>query len=137
MEKKKDIIKCYYRSSDLNQYQNLQETLLFDSLLFNNVIGRGFYIVSLFKTFPVDANLQFDIEQGVFYLDDTIDQLKKNCVYFTISAFNSSVDNRFKPLIDLTYQITGGSGKYLGASGTINFVTDVNATRFVTLTIIY
>ena len=41
----------------------------------------------------------------------------KDCIYFTISAFNTSIDNRFKPLIDLTYQITGGSGKYLGASG--------------------
>jgi len=64
--KNTDIIKLYYRSTDLNQYQNLQETLLFDSLLFNNTLGRGFYTVNLFKTFPVEANLQFDIELGVF-----------------------------------------------------------------------
>jgi len=140
MEKTHEIIKCYYRPTDINQYQNLQQTILFGSTLFNDPIGNGFYILSLFQTFNQnninDPNF-FDIENGVYYFNDVNDIKKKNCIYFTISAYNSSFENKFLPNINNTYQITGGSGKYLGAQGTINFITDENNVRFVTLNIIY
>jgi hypothetical protein len=111
--------------------------LLFDSTLFNSVIGRAFYILHLFENFPIEGELQYDMEECHYYFNDPNDILNKNCINFFITAFNGSIDNRFKPLIDLTYQITGGSGKYLGATGTVNFKTDINNVRYITLDIFY
>jgi len=137
MQKQHDIIKCYYRPTDLTQYQNLQETILFGSTLFNDPIGNGFYILSLYQLFKQNQKNIFDIENGVYYFDDPNDLRKKHCIYFIFSAYDSSINDTLNPNTDLTFQILGGSGKYLGATGTINFITDTNNVRHITLDIFY
>ncbi len=137
MEKQHEIIHCYYRPTDLTQFQNLQQTILFGSTLFNDPIGTGFYILSLFQIFKQNQKNVFDIENSVYYFDDPNDSKKKHCIYFTFSSYDSSIDNTLNPNSDLTFQILGGSGKYLGATGTINFVSDASNVRYVTLDIFF
>jgi hypothetical protein len=50
---------------------------------------------------------------------------------------DSSDKNKLKPLTDITCQITGGSGKYLGATGTVTFFVDSENVRNVTINVFY
>jgi hypothetical protein len=136
--KKNEIIKCYYRSSDLNQYQNLGQTILFGSRLFNIPIGNGLFTLSLFEQSMSNGKIDvYVVENTVFFLNDPLDENNKNCIYFTISTFNTTTKNKFNPNTNLTYQITGGSGKYLGASGIVNFLVDSDGVRNVTIDVFY
>ena len=73
----------------------------------------------------------------MFYFNDPNDPNNKNCIYFTVSAYNTSIRNRFITGTNVIYQITGGSGKYLGATGTVSFVVDLDEIRNIEINIYY
>lgn len=138
MDKKNhEIINCYYRETDLYDYQNLQKATLYNSNLFNFPIGNAFYTLSLYQDFSQntgDIDI-YDIEYSIFYLNDLNDKI--NCIYFTISIHNQSIKNRLIVGTNITCQITGGSGKYLGATGTVNFIVDINSVRNIIIDVYY
>jgi hypothetical protein len=125
-----ETINLFYRRTDLNQVQNLQNTFLYSSNLFNNVVGNGFYNVVLYETYnEVTGPINFDIEDCTYFLN-------KGALFFKLALSNQSESNIFNPGV-FESQILGGNGLYLNAKGTITIIVDENLIRNVIIKVTY
>jgi len=125
-----ETINLFYRRTDLNQVQNLQNTFLYSSNLFNNVVGNGFFNVVLYETYnEVTGPINFDIEDCTFFLD-------KGALFFKLALSNQSESNILNPGV-FESQILGGNGLYLNAKGTITIIVDENLIRNVIIKVTY
>ncbi len=46
-----ETINLFYRRTDINQVQNLQNSPLYSSTLFNEVVGVAFFNVTLYESY--------------------------------------------------------------------------------------
>ena len=75
------------------------------------VLGSAYFDVSTLKT----QNGTYDIEYSTFFLDNN------DSISFTITQFNKNVVGGLLNSGNYTYAITGGSGKFVNASGMVEF----------------
>ena len=101
----------YYNSSDLSQYQNVQETNLYSDLETTKVAGIA--ISNLFTTILNSSN-NVDIESVTYFIGDDL----TDCIFFNYSLYDKSVGNKFSPGYYI-FPITGGQGIYLNAKGNV------------------
>ena len=113
----------YYRSTDLNQYQNIQQTNLYAEKIGNNILGSAIY--NLLTT--VNTSTQnIDIESVTYFIGDN----GKDCIFFNYSLLNTSVGNKFTEGF-YEFEISGGQGLYKGATGAVYIYVDNTLQRTV------
>jgi hypothetical protein len=123
-------ITLFYRLSDLEITQNLQETKLYTSRLFNEIGGVGFYNLSIVEKTNESNNLNiYDIEDATYFLNN-------GTINFKIALFNSSKQNILNPN-RYEFQILGGSDKYFGAVGKITLIISDDKVRNLIIDITY
>ena len=122
-------INLFYRRTDINQVQNLQNTTLFSSKEFKDNVGTGFANVTLYESHYFGL-MNFDIEDCTFFLT-------KGALFFKLALTNLSEQNFFKPDTKVVSQILGGNGEYLNAKGTVTITNDENAVRSVIIETTY
>jgi hypothetical protein len=117
-------INLFYRRTDLSQVQNLQNSPLYSSTLFNEVVGTALYNVTLYEGYDeVNGLTIFDVEDSTFFLN-------KGALFFKLALTNQSESNFLNPGV-VESQILGGNGEYLNAKGTVTIITDENLVRNV------
>ena len=114
----------YYNKSDLKVCQNVQRTYLFAD---GNIAGFAIYNL----VFINDPNFdQVDIEDSTFFLGSSISY--NDSIFFKIALSGKSVNNVLNPGI-YKFGISGGTGKFINASGTVTFEVDEEGNRNITI----
>ena len=124
------IIELFYRESDLETYNNIQNTNLYSNVTFDNIVGNAIYQINSVEKYDGQKFNTFDIEYSIFYLNNNEDT-----IFFNIAIYNKSTRNRLHNETFHTFQILGGSGKYNGATGNVYYYVDKNAIRNVKVVI--
>jgi hypothetical protein len=123
-------ITFFYRISDLEITQNLLQTNLYTSRLFNEIGGIVFYNSNIIKkTNEFNKINIYDIEDVTYFLND-------GTINFKIALFNNSMGIIFN-LGQYVFQILGGSGKYFGAVGKITLIINDDKVRNLIIDITY
>lgn len=123
-------INLFYRKTDINQVQNLQNSPLYSSTLFNDVVGTAFFNVTLYEAYDELIGLiSYDIEDGTIFLNE-------GALFLKLALFNQSESNFLNPGV-VESQILGGNGLYLNATGTITIITDENLVRNIVIEVTY
>ena len=117
----------YYRVTDLFQTQNVQNTFLYSDSCFTTPSGLAVYNVVLINEKDL---VQVDIEDSTFFLGEN----KTDCIFFKIALIGQSVDNKLLHG-NYLFGVTGGSGKYLNAKGTVFFHVDSHLVRHIKVSI--
>ena len=127
-----EIIKFWYRFSDIKQFNNIQNIDAYSDQLFINPTIKIIELLAQVDYY-IENNLDnFSIEYVTYFLDDN----KENCVYVQYSLYNASIKSRFKPGYYI-FPIINGSGKYIGASGKVYIYVGEDLIRNFVLEIIY
>lgn len=125
-----ETINLFYRRTDINQVQNLQNSPLYSSTLFNDVVGTAFYNVTLYESYDeVNGLIAYDIEDGTIFLNE-------GALFLKLALFNQSESSFLNPGV-VESQILGGNGLYLNAKGTVTIITDENLVRNVIIKVKY
>jgi hypothetical protein len=113
-------------------YYNIKQALvlsgktsvpLFSDRERKNIVGQAVYINTTFEN--KITNKKFTKEAGTFFFD------QGDCISF---EDNSNTLDGILPAGNFTYSIICGQGKYLGATGTINFKVTELGLRIITIT---
>ncbi len=115
----------YYNVNQLKKVQNMDHTNLYSDRDRKSVVGKAFYIINSYNE---DDNFSWAFEYATFYLNN------KDTLIFQNSQFQKTTILKTGTYI---FQILGGSGKYLGAQGTITFVVNDAGLRTIKLKITY
>lgn len=127
-----EIIKFWYRFSDIKQFNNIQNIDAYSDQLFINPTIKIIELLAQVDYY-IENNLDnFSIEYVTYFLDDK----KEDCIYVQYSLYNASIKSRFKPGYYI-FPIINGSGKYLGASGKVYIYVGEDLIRNFVLEIIY
>ena len=127
-----EIIKFWYRFSDIIQFNNIQNIDAYSDKLFINPTVKIIELLAQVDYY-IENNLDnFSIEYVTYFLDDK----KEDCIYVQYSLYNASIKSRFKPGYYI-FPIINGSGKYIGASGKVYIYVGEDLIRNVVLEIIY
>jgi hypothetical protein len=127
-----EIIKFWYRFSDIKQFNNIQNIDAYSDQLFINPTVKIIELLAQVDYY-IENNLDnFSIEYVTYFLDDK----KEDCIYVQYSLYNASIKSRFKPGYYI-FPIINGSGKYLGASGKVYIYVGEDLIRNFVLEIIY
>lgn len=124
---KPEKIVFYYTGNDLIASQNLLITNLFEDKNRIYIGGKIIYITSIFEEKTSKTRNIFDLEQATIFLNNNEDTIT-----FNVALFNKTIDNRFIPG-SYKFQITSGSGKYLGSNGFINLDVCESGLRKLTI----
>jgi hypothetical protein len=119
-----------YRESDLENNNNTQTSNLYSSTSFENVIGFLMAQINLNEKSDGTQFNSFDTTYCTFYLNNNQDT-----VLCYLALYNQSSKNRLNKNDFYTFQIIGGSGKYLGATGNVYWYIDDKAIRYVKIII--
>ena len=105
----------YYNEDDLIVNKTSENNHIIHMNLYDKnhqqVLGSAYFDVSTLKT----QNGTYDIEYSTFFLDNN------DSISFTITQFNKNVVGGLLNSGNYTYAITGGSGKFVNASGMVEF----------------
>ena len=105
----------YYNEDDLNINKISENTHIIFLNLYDKsrqqVLGSAYYDVSTLKT----QTGTYDVEYGTFFLDNN------DSISFTITQFNKNIVGGLLNSGNHTFSITGGSGKFVNASGMVEF----------------
>ena len=127
-----EIIKFWYRFSDIKQFNNIQNIDAYSDQLFINPTIKIIELLAQVDYY-IENNLDnFSIEYVTYFLDDK----KEDCIYVQYSLYNASIKSRFKPGYYI-FPIINGSGKYIGASGKVYIYVGEDLIRNVVLEVIY
>ena len=128
----KEIIKFWYRFSDIKQFNNIQNIDAYSDQLFINPTVK--LIVFLAQVdYYIENNLNnFSIE----YVTCLLGTNKKDSIFFQAPLYDQSIKSRFKPGYYI-FPIINGTGKYIGASGKAYIYVGEDLIRNVVYEIIY
>lgn len=128
-----EIIKFWYRNSDIKQFNNIQNIDAYSDKLFVNPTVKIIELLSQVDYFIENKLDNYSIEYVTYLLNEN----KEDCIYTQYSLYNSSIKSRFKPGYYI-FPIINGSGKYIGASGKVYiYIGEEDLIRNVVLEIIY
>ena len=102
-------------------YKKFQQSELYSDDKLKTSVGGVFYDVSILQ---VDTTT-YDSELATI-------SLKDGCITFTATIVNTATPGQFASGSNLTFGITGGTGKYLGATGYVNIAVSSTGLRTVT-----
>ena len=125
-----ELIKLFYRKSDLVEYVPIQSTNLYSDDTFTNIVGKAVYTITYIREFKEGIFFQYDIEKSVYYLDG-------GCIYFTISLVDRSNFRRLDIDSYYIFNISGGSEKYINATGKVYIYTDIKGVRNIVIDVNY
>jgi len=109
-----EVINLYHRFSDFFRNQQVLGNSLYSNLIFDKIAGLAIYNMSLINNRELT---EVDVEDGTFFLG-----LKnEDTIFFKIALYNRSINGIFIPGETYVFGISGGSGKYLNATGTVTF----------------
>ena len=127
-----EIIKFWYRFSDIKQFNNIQNIDAYSDQLFINPTIKIIELLAQVDYY-IENNLDnFSIEYVTYLLGDA----KEDCIIAQYSLYNASIKSRFKPGYYI-FPIINGSGKYIGASGKVYIYVGEDLIRNFVLEIIY
>jgi hypothetical protein len=127
-----EIIKFWYRFSDIIQFNNIQNIDAYSDKLFLNPTVKIIELLAQVDYFIENKLDNFSVEYVTYYLNDK----KQDCIYVQYSLYNASIKSRFTPGYYI-YPIINGSGKYIGASGKVYIYVGEDLIRNVVLEVIY
>ena len=127
-----EIIKFWYRFSDIKQFNNVQNIDAYSDELFVNPTVKIIELLAQVDYYIEDKLDNYSIEYVTYLLGEK----KEDCVYVQYSLYNASIKSKFKPGF-YTFPIINGSGKYIGASGKVFIFVGEDLIRNVVLEIIY
>jgi hypothetical protein len=127
-----EIIKFWYRFSDIIQFNNIQNIDAYSDKLFINPTVKIIELLAQVDYYIENKLDNFSIEYVTYLLGDN----KQDCIYVQYSLFDQSVKSRFKPGYYI-FPIINGSGKYIGASGKVYIYVGEDLIRNVVLEVIY
>lgn len=127
-----EIIKCWFRFSDIKQFNNIQNIDAFSDKLFLNPTVKLIVFLAQVDYFIEDKLDNFSVEYVTFFLGDT----KNDTIFFQSPLYNASIKSRFKPGYYI-FPIINGTGKYLGASGKVYVYVGEDLIRNVVLEIFF
>jgi hypothetical protein len=127
-----EIIKFWYRFSDIKQFNNVQNIDAYSDKLFLNPTVKIIELLAQVDYYIENKLDNFSIEYVTYLLGDT----KEDCIFVQYSLYNASIKSRFKPGYYI-FPIINGSGKYIGASGKVYIYVGEDLIRNVVLEIIY
>ena len=108
-------------NGESNFKKNISDVKLYSDPSLKNVAGFAFYSNFILKT----DNGQYDIENAQYFINEF------DSFNFIESTFSKNKEGGFLNPGMYTYTITGGSGKFANASGTIVFNVQNNGMRKV------
>jgi hypothetical protein len=126
----KELIKLFYRKSDIVEYVSIQSTNLYSDDTFTNIIGKAVYTNTYIREFKEGIMFQYDIGNSVYYLDG-------GCIYFTGALLDKSNSRRFNTDSYYIFNISGGSEKYINATGKVYIYTDFKGVRNIVIDVNY
>ena len=127
-----EIVKFWYRFSDIIQFNNIQNIDAYSDKLFINPTVKIIELLAQVDYYIENKLDNFSIEYVTYLLGDN----KQDCIYVQYSLFDQSVKSRFKPGYYI-FPIINGSGKYIGASGKVYIYVGEDLIRNVVLEVIY
>ena len=127
-----EIIKFWYRFSDIKQFNNVQNIDAYSDKLFLNPTVKIIELLAQVDYFIENKLDNFSVEYVTYYLNDN----KQDCIFVQYSLYNASIKSRFTPGYYI-YPIINGSGKYIGASGKVYIYVGEDLIRNFVLEIIY
>ena len=101
-------------------YTKMQESELYSDDKLKKSVGSVFYDISILQ---IDTRT-YDTELATI-------SLKDGCITFTVTEFNTKTPGQLMSGI-YSFDITGGTGKYLGATGIVNFAVSPTGLRTIT-----
>ena len=101
-------------------YTKMQESKLYSDDKFKKSVGSVFYDISILQ---IDTRT-YDSELSTI-------SLKDGCITFTVTVFNTKTPGQLPPG-NYSFDITGGTGKYLGVTGTVNIAASLTGLRTIT-----
>lgn len=112
----------YYNLKQITQLSNSLTVKLFSDKDRKNVVGQAVYSQTAYDNLlNGDSWTQ---EYGTFFLGE------KDIISFDSSSYS---EKGILPVGDYTFSIVAGQGKYLGATGTINFKVTTGGLRIITI----
>ena len=102
-------------------YKKFQQSELYSDDTLKTRVGGIFYDVSILQ-----------VETVTYDVNIAMISLKDGCINFTVSYINTTTPGQFVPGSNLTFDITGGTGKYLGATGIVNIAVSPTGLRTIT-----
>jgi hypothetical protein len=112
-------------------YKQLQNAVIYSDSGLSTSLGVAFFDISILKIPNGANNTVYDTELGYFMFETSSGQT--NSIGFTIALYTPDVAGVL-PAGSYEFQITNGSGVYLGATGTVSYSIDPNGLRTVTIT---
>lgn len=115
-------------------YKQLQNAVIYSDSGLTTPSGNAFFDISVLKIPDATGNnAVYDTELGYFMF--TTGSGQTNTIAFTIALYNTDTPG-FLSGTAYNFEITSGSGIYLGAVGTVNYAIDLT-TQIRTVTITY
>lgn len=113
----------YYNIRQLIELSNNATVKLYSDKERKNVVGQAVYSQAAYNNFFSEDS--WTQEYATFFLGD------KDIISFDSSSFSQK---GVLPAGEFTFTIIAGQGKYLGATGTVNFKVTPGGLRIITIT---
>ena len=117
-------------------YKQLQNTVIYDTTIttgeLSGPIGNAFFDISVLKIPDGTDNTVYDTELS-YFMFTTGSGSQTDTIAFTIALYNPGSAG-FLSSGSYTFEITSGSGTYLGAVGSVVYVINSDGLRTVTIT---
>ena len=127
----KEELSFYYRISDIVLFNNISKTNLYSNLTFSTPVGTAISNATIINEYGLlDLILNNKVIEDITYF------LKDGCIFYTSSLENEDIDN-IPAESYYIFNITGGSVKYINATGKVYFYVDDNLIRYVKIFIEY
>ena len=111
-------------------YKQMQQAVTYSDSSLNSPVGNIYYDISVLKIPNGSVNTAYDCETGYIFWNNS----SVNSIIFSAPLFNPSTTSIFPPGT-YNFPILGGTGKYLGASGSVQIIVSSSGLRTVTFTI--
>jgi hypothetical protein len=127
----KEELSFYYRISDIVLFNNISKTNLYNNLTFSTPVGTAISNATIVNEYGlVSLILNNKVIEDITYF------LKDGCIFYTSSLENQDIDN-IPPENYYIFNITGGSQKYINATGKVYFYVDKDLIRYVKIFVEY
>lgn len=127
----KEELSFYYRISDIVLFNNISKSNLYNNLTFSTPVGTAISNATIVNEYGIlDLRLNNKVIEDITYF------LKDGCIFYTSSLENQDIDNIPSESYYI-FNITGGSVKYINATGKVYFYVDKDLIRYVKIFIEY